>query len=179
MLISSSLIESWEAQIYNLIFTYKYEFFFGFVAIFAGRRLSRILLGHRFKKGSIITSPLLYFAFTGVSLYGLDTLDLLICSIAFLFGLVISTVFKHGVKFIRKKGTLYYKRSAAISLTWTFAFILRVYIEIFYDITQGFILSILLIFLTGLIIGEAFQIAIQKRMYESSVSDIMPAIQEK
>ena len=179
MLISSSLIESWETLIYSIIFQYKYEFFFGFVAIFVGRRISRIILGHRFKRGSIITSPLLYFAFSGISLYGLDTLSLLYCSIAFFFGLLISTVFKHGVVFIRKKGQLYYKRSALISLTWTTAFVVRVYIEIFYDITQGFVLSVLLIFLTGLIIGEAFQIAIQKRLYESSVSDIMPAIQEK
>ena len=179
MLIPQNLVENIENQIYTLIFRYKIEFFAAFVIIFVGRRLIRLYYGHRFRPGTLVTSPLLYFIFSGVSLLGLNLVGLLYCSIAFFFGLIISTVFKHGVVFVRKKGVLFYKRSALISLTWTTAFVSRVYIEIFYDITQGSVISILLIFLTGLIIGEAFQIAIQKRLYESSVAEVMPEIQEK
>ena len=165
-------IQGLENTAYQIIFAYKLEFFVAFVVIFAGRRFLRIIYGHKFKTGTLITSPLMYFAFSGISLLGIDLLGLLYCSVAFFFGLMISTVFKHGVKFYRKNNVIYYKRSAVISLTWTAAFIARVYIEIFYDITQGLVLAIFLIFLSGLILGEAFHIGIQKRIYENSDSDL-------
>ena len=179
MIIPKNLVDNIENQIYVVIFKYKIEFFAAFVFIFVGRRILRLVYGHKFRPGTLVTSPFLYFVFSGISLLGLDLLGLLYCSIAFFFGLLISTLFKHGVKFYRKDNVIYYKRSAMISLTWTVAFVARIYIEIFYDLTQGLVLDIFLIFLSGLIIGEAFHIGIQKKLYESPVGDAMPPIDEK
>jgi len=63
-------------------------------------------------------------------------------------------------------GALYYKRSILIVVAWTGAFILRLYLLLFYDITAGLFLGVILTYLTGIIIGEVFQIAIQKRLFD-------------
>ncbi|MCL5731844.1 MAG: hypothetical protein M1285_00810, partial [Candidatus Thermoplasmatota archaeon] len=76
--------------------------------------------------------------------------------------------FKGQVKFFEKKKILHYRRSPIIGLAWTIAFVVRIYLLIYYDVTAGFFLSIILSYLSGLILGEAFQIAIQKRMFEFS-----------
>ncbi len=161
-----STADSIESLAYSILFRYKDIFFSGFVAIFVGRRILRITLGGKYSARSLVLSPLMYLAFTGATYIGLSTLDLLACSIAFAVGLGLSSVFKNQVKFFEKKEKLHYRRSPVIGLAWTTAFVTRIYLLIYYDLTAGFFLSIILSFLSGLILGEAFQIAIQKRTFE-------------
>ena len=164
----TQLSDTIESIAYSIIFRYKDIFFGAFVAIFVGRRIIRISLGGRYSVRSLIFSPLLYLAFTGATYVGLTTVELLACSIAFALGLGLSSLFKGQVKFFEKKKILHYRRSPLIGLAWTIAFVVRIYLLIYYDVTAGFFLSIILSYLSGLILGEAFQIAIQKRMFEFS-----------
>ena len=160
------LVENLEAMAYSFLFKYKDIFFAAFVAIFVGRRIIRIGYGGRYSTRSLIFSPLFYFGFTGATYVGLSTIDLLICSIAFALGLGLSSVMKGQLKFFERKGELHYKRSPLVGLAWTIAFVIRVYLLIYYDITAGFILSVILSYLSGLIVGEVFQIAIQKKLFD-------------
>lgn len=164
----TQLSDTIENIAYSIIFRYKDIFFSAFVAIFVGRRIIRIIMGGRYSVRSLIFSPLLYLAFTGATYVGLTTIELLACSIAFALGLGLSSLFKGQVKFFEKKKILHYRRSPIIGLAWTIAFVMRIYLLIYYDVRAGFFLSIILSYLSGLILGEAFQIAIQKRMFEFS-----------
>lgn len=162
----TALADSIETIVYSILFRYKDIFFGAFVAIFVGRRILRITYGGKYSVKSLVFSPLLYLAFTAATYIGLTTIELLACSIAFALGLGLSSVFKGQVKFFERRESLHYRRSPIVGLAWTTAFILRIYLLIYYDVTAGFFLSIILSYLSGLILGEAFQIAIQKRIFE-------------
>lgn len=161
-----NFMENYENIVLSILFQYKVEFFAAFVLLFVGRKIYRANRGGRYTRIGLVMSPLLYLAFTGFTFYGLNLEGLLICTIAFAFGLGLSSALKNQLFFFEKKGQLYYKRSAFTVLGWTGAFVLRLYLFIFYDITVGLLLSIILSYITGLFTGEAFQIAIQKRMFD-------------
>lgn len=162
----SSLAQSYENIFLGFLFEYKLEFFGIFVMVFVGRRLYRAVKGGKYTSMGLILSPLLYLLFTSFTFIGLGLLGLMICSVAFAFGLALSGILKGQLHFFEKQGQLYYKRSITIVVGWTVAFVLRLYLFIFFDITVGLILSLILSYISGLIIGEAFQIAVQKRIFD-------------
>lgn len=166
MSLITGTIDPIENLVYAFIFGHRIEFFATFVLVFVGRKLLRAIYGGRYTNIGLIISPLLYLGFTAFTFIGLGLLGLMLCSVGFAFGLGLSGILKGQLHFFEKNGQLYYKRSVAVVLVWTAAFVLRLYIFIFYDITVGLVLSIILSFLTGLIIGEAFQIAVQKRIFD-------------
>lgn len=163
---TDSLIHTLENQVYFFLFKYRIEFFAVFVLMFAGRRLYRAVNGSRYTTMGLIMSPLLYLAFTASTFIDLSLVGLMICSVAFAVGLGISGALKGQLHFFERKGTLYYKRSVSIVIVWTVTFVMRLYLLLFYDITIGLLLSIILSFITGVIIGEAFQIAVQKSIFD-------------
>lgn len=162
----SVLVKSYEALILSFLFEHRLIFFAGFIGLFVGRRTYRALKGGKYTRKGLVLSPLMYLAFTSFTYIGLDLVGLLICSIAFAFGLGLSGLLKGQLHFFTKNNQLYYKRSIAIVAGWTVAYVFRLYLFIFYDVTVGLILSIILSYLTGLIIGEAFQIAIHKSLFD-------------
>lgn len=162
----TALIESYESIILGFLFEYKLVFFTAFIALFVGRKMYRALKGGRYTRRGLVLSPLMYLAFTSFTYLGLSLVGLLICSISFAFGLALSSVLKGQLHFFTKNNQLYYKRSITIVVGWTVAFVMRLYLFIFYDITVGLVLSIVLSYITGLIIGEAFQIAVQKSLFD-------------
>ncbi|MEM0158693.1 MAG: hypothetical protein QW812_04195 [Thermoplasmataceae archaeon] len=166
MLNPESLINQIESAAYLIMFRYRIEFFLIFSIVFAGRKFIHVFRGHRYSSRSLVLSPLLYFAFSTAALYGFNSLDILISSIAFLMGLMFSSFVRSGVRFYEREGVLYYRRSFLIVLVWTAAFLVRIYVLLFYDITAGLFLGVILTALTGLIIGEAFQIAVHKRLFD-------------
>ncbi len=159
-------IPSLEALFYSFLFQYKIEFFAIFVSVFVGRRIFRATAGGKYSTSSLIFSPLMYLAFTASTYIDLTLEGLLICFILFAVGLGLSGPLKGQLKFFEKGGQLYYKRSLWIVMGWTVAYVIRLYMLIFVDITAGLILSAVLSYITGLIIGEVFQIAIQKRIFD-------------
>lgn len=165
-----ALVGAYETQFLTFLFQYKVEFFAAFVIVFVGRKIYRANRGGRYTRANLIMSPLLYLAFTSFTLYGLGIKGLLVCSIAFATGLALSGVLRNQLHFFERNGQLYYRRSLYTVLGWTVAFVLRLYLFIFYDITVGLVLSIILAYITGLFTGEAFQIAIHKRMFDEEKS---------
>ncbi|MDS0257389.1 DUF1453 family protein [Thermoplasmatales archaeon AK] len=161
-----TLLNQIESTAYRILFEYKLEFFAAFTLVFVGRKFLHVFRGHRYSSRSLIVSPVLYFGFATASLYGFNSLGILLSAVAFLLGLIFSSFIKSGVKFYEMDGALYYKRSILIVVAWTGAFILRLYLLLFYDITAGLFLGVILTYLTGIIIGEVFQIAIQKRLFD-------------
>ena len=159
-------IPSLEALFYTFLFTYKIEFFAAFVTVFVGRRLFRVTSGGKYTKMGLFLSPLMYLGFTSVTYIDLDLVSLLICTVFFAIGIGLSGPLRGQLKFFEKESQLYYKRSIWITMGWTVAYVLRLYLLIFFDVTAGLILSVILSYLTGLIIGEAFQIAVQKRIFD-------------
>lgn len=159
-------IPSLEALFYSFLFKYKIEFFAAFVTLFVGRRLFRATAGGKYTGSGLILSPLMYLAFTSSTFIGLNLVDLLICVVFFAIGLGLSGPLRGQLKFFERGGQLYYKRSLWIVMGWTVAYVMRLYMLIFFDITVGVVLSAILSYITGLIIGEAFQIAVQKRMFD-------------
>lgn len=165
-----SIVGGYETQVLSFLFQYKFEFFAAFVIVFVGRKIYRANRGGRYTRAGLIMSPLLYLAFTSFTLYGLGLLGLLDCTIAFAIGLALSGALKNQLHFFERNGQLYYRRSVFTVLGWTVAFVLRLYLFIFYDITVGLVLSIILAYITGLFTGEAFQIAVHKRMFDEKKS---------
>ncbi len=159
-------IHSMVALFYSFLFTYKIEFFAAFVTVFVGRRLLRVTSGGKYTKMGLFLSPLMYLVFTSVTYIGLDLESLLICTVFFAIGIGLSGPLRGQLKFFEKEKQLFYKRSIWITMGWTVAYVLRLYLLIFYDVTAGLVLSIILSYLTGLIIGEAFQIAVQKSIFD-------------
>ena len=170
----SNLVPVLESFFFSYLFRYRIEFFVAFVLVFVGRRLYRAVYGGKYTNIGLVLSPLLYLAFTSFTFIGLGLVGLLICFIAFAFGLGLSGVLKGQLHFFERESLLYYKRSVSVVLVWTVAFVLRLYMFIFYDITVGLILSAILSYITGLIIGEAFQIAVQKRLFDYQKSHSVP-----
>ncbi|MCL4337758.1 MAG: hypothetical protein M1129_05585 [Candidatus Thermoplasmatota archaeon] len=159
-------IPSLEALFYFYLFTYKIEFFTAFVGIFVGRKVIRATAGGKYTRSGLVISPLMYLAFTASTFIDLNLVGLLVCAVFFAIGIGLSGPLRGQLKFFEKNGQLYYRRSIWVTMGWTVAFVLRLYMLIFFDITVGLILSAILSYITGLIIGEAFQIAVQKRMFD-------------
>lgn len=172
----TSLVGNYESEVLSFLFQYKVEFFVAFVLIFVGRKIYRANRGGRYTRTGLILSPLGYLAFTGFTYLGLSIAGLLICSISFAFGLGLSGTLKGQLHFFEKEGQLYYRRSVLTVLGWTVAFVLRLYLFIFYDITVGLVLSIILSYIAGLFLGEAFQIAIQKRIFDHKKETMRPKL---
>lgn len=162
----TSSIPALEALFYSFLFKYKIEFFAAFVTVFVGRRIFRATAGGKYTRSGLVLSPLMYLAFTSSTYIDLSLVGLLICAIFFAIGIGLSGPLRGQLKFFEKDGQLYYQRSLLIVMGWTVAYVLRLYILIFYDVTVGLILSVILSYITGLIIGEAFQIAVQKRLFD-------------
>ncbi len=165
-----ALVGTYETQVLTFLFEYKLEFFLAFVIVFVGRKIYRANRGGRYTRTGLVMSPLLYLAFTSFTFYGLEMVGLLACSISFATGLALSGTLKNQLHFFERNGQLYYRRSVYTVLGWTVAFVLRLYLFIFYDITVGLVLSVILAYITGLFTGEAFQIAIHKRMFDEEKS---------
>lgn len=165
-----ALVGTYETQVLTFLFEYKLEFFAAFVMVFVGRKIYRANRGGRYTRTGLVLSPLLYLAFTGFTFYGLAMEGLLACSIAFATGLALSGTLKNQLHFFERNGQLYYRRSVYTVLGWTVAFVIRLYLFIFYDITVGLVLSIIMAYITGLFTGEAFQIAIHKKMFDEEKS---------
>lgn len=159
-------VEGYENIFLIFLFKYKFEFFAAFVGLFVGRKLYTANRGGRYTRTRLVSSPLLYLSFTVFTFYGIQLVGLLICTISFAVGLGLSGLLENQLSFFEKNDQLYYKRSLFTVLGWTGAFILRLYLFIFYDITAGLILSVILSYISGLFIGEAFQIAIHKRLFD-------------
>ena len=159
-------VPSLELLFYSFLFRYKIEFFSAFVAVFVGRRIFRATAGGKYSRSGLVISPLMYMAFTASTFIDLTPVGLLICFIFFAVGIGLSGPLRGQLKFFEKEGQLYYKRSLWIVMGWTVAYVIRLYMLIFVDITAGLILSAVLSYITGLIIGEVFQIAVQKRMFD-------------
>ena len=159
-------VPSIEALFYSFLFTYKIEFFVAFVAVFVGRRLFRATAGGKYTRSGLVLSPLMYLAFTASTFIDLSLEGLLVCAVFFAIGIGLSGPLRGQLKFFEKSGQLHYRRSLWITMGWTVAYVLRLYMLIFIDITVGLVLSAILSYITGLIIGEAFQIAVQKRMFD-------------
>lgn len=162
----ASMVGNYESEFLTFLFQYKVEFFLAFVLLFVGRKVYRANRGGRYTRTGLVLSPLGYLAFTGFTYIGIGIIGLLICSIAFAFGLALSGTLKGQLHFFERNGQLYYRRSVFTVLGWTVAFVFRLYLFIFYDITVGLILSVILSYIAGLFLGEAFQIAIHKRMFD-------------
>lgn len=165
-------IPSIEALFYSFLFKYKLEFFAGFVILFVGRRIFRATAGGKYTRSGLVLSPLMYLAFTASTFIGIDLVGLLVCTVFFAIGIGLSGPLRGQLRFFEKDGLLYYRRSILIVMGWTVAYVFRLYLLIFEDLTVGLILSVILSYITGLIIGEAFQIAVQKRMFDFNKSHL-------
>lgn len=157
---------TYQSMVLAFLFEYKLEFFVAFVLVFVGRKIYRANRGGRYTRTGLVLSPLLYLAFTAFTFYGLGMIGLLDCTIGFAVGLGLSGALKNQVHFFEQNGQLYYRRSVYTVLGWTVAFVFRLYLFIFFDITVGLVLSIIMSYITGLFTGEAFQIAIHKMKFD-------------
>jgi hypothetical protein len=159
--------ESIYNSVYAQVLSHKLVSFLAIVVIFLSRKIVRALHGGRFTGRSLVVGPLLYIIFTIAADYGISLLSTIFVILAFLFGMYISIHTGKGVTFFTRNDLPYYKRPLWVIGVWSIAFIGRMVIIFYFPGYDDSFFSVLLGFATGLIIGEAMQIAWQHRRVAS------------
>ena len=108
--------------------------------------------------------PVLYFII-GLAILSYDFSFLPLVLLAIVAGFVVGIRYGGGVTFFFRDGTLYYKRSVLLYVVWLSLFVIRIAFEFFYfDNFYGIlIVDNLLMFSSGLLIGEAYHIISKAR----------------
>ena len=132
-----------------------YEFLI-ILAIVIILRIIRTINGQRFSN-RIFTLPVLYaiimaFFFVYLTIPQI-AVSAALAAVAIPLGLRLS----ENPEFFYRNQTLYFKRSVLLTIIWLGGFIIRIFFELFYSTTNNladFIITALLAFTLGLIIGE-------------------------
>ena len=141
------------AQFFSFLF---FLIFIGFILFISSIRVVR---GSKYSEGSVMNRPIFYLIYSIIfSLASLpDFLSLVLIPFDIVAGYLVGKRYGGDVSFFIKNGYLYYKGSIFIYVLWLSFFILRILIEIFYpnNFYAIFIVNNLLLFSTGLLLGEA------------------------
>ncbi len=136
------------------------------IAVVVTMRMYRGIKGAKFSKSRLFRTPVIYFVLTAFSLlayYGAQYFYYLVTGAIAMFAIGTLIGLKHasGVEFFERDGTTHYRRAPYILLVWMAAFIARIFLEFAYPnlVYVALLVTLLLSFSTGLILGEALHIS--------------------
>lgn len=147
------------------------------VIFIIARRMQKGIQGRKFAGWRIVFFPLLYILIT-LYVVELDWKDFGIyidisISLLLVIGLMTGLKFGGSVSFFKKGNDLYFKRSPYIISIWAVSFIARITIEyvfpqllLYTEVVDG-----LLVFTSGLVVGETFHILTKKKKYEENITE--------
>ena len=132
-----------------------YEFLIIFALIII-LRIRRTINGQRFSN-RIFTLPVLYTIIMIFFFVYLTALQIAISVILAIVAIPLGLRISENPEFFYRNQILYFKRSVLLTIIWLGGFIIRIFFELFYSTTNNladFIITALLAFTLGLIIGE-------------------------
>ena len=132
-----------------------YEFLIIFALIII-LRIRRTINGQRFSN-RIFTLPILYAIIMIFFFVYLTALQIAISVILAIVAIPLGLRISENPEFFYRNQILYFKRSVLLTIIWLGGFIIRIFFELFYSTTNNladFIITALLAFTLGLIIGE-------------------------
>jgi len=149
----TSSAQASEAQFFSFLF------FLIFIAFILFISSIRVVRGSKYSEKSVMNRPIFYLIYSIIfSLASLpDFLSLILIPFDIVAGYLAGRKYGVNVSFFIKDDYLYYKGSIFIYVLWLSFFIIRVLVEIFYpnNFYAIFIVNNLLLFSTGLLLGEA------------------------
>ncbi len=160
-------------------------YFLALVAIVLVLRLRRSINGQRFSE-RIFVLPLIYVLILLSFVFDLTIYEVLVSISLAAVAVPLGTRASENAEFFYRGTILYFKRSVLLTIIWLGGFIVRAFLEIFYTTTDNlvtFIVTALLFFTLGLIIGERFTIytkgkEILKTGKIPSKDEIQPAFED-
>jgi len=144
----------------------------GFIAVILLLRIRRSIKGQKFRMYRVIVYPFIYLAISVYSYYLDPSLILAILFIILVFlGLIVGDISGGNIKFFDRDEKTYYKRSSYISTIWTVSFISRIALEVYYpsSFLANSAITLILVFTTGLLIGEGINIYMAYKIYRGSI----------
>jgi hypothetical protein len=127
----------------------------------------RTTKGRKYSPLSVLSQPLIYLVLGGILVFS-NQATLLMAFLGTITGFVIGIIFGRGVLIFRNDGELYYKRSIFVYLIWLSLYLLRALINILsINQTSIEVVDILIMFSSGLLIGESLNVIKKARKYMS------------
>ena len=135
-------------------------YFLALIAIVLILRIRRTLNGQRYSN-RIFTLPIIYGLILLSFILTLTLEEIVIAIVLALAAVPMGSRISENPEFFFRNQVLYFKRSVLLTVIWLGGFIVRVFLEIFYSTGNNlvnFIVTGLLAFTLGLIIGERYMI---------------------
>ena len=135
-------------------------YFLALIAIVLILRIRRTLNGQRYSN-RIFTLPIIYGLILLSFILTLTLEEIVIAIVLALAAVPMGSRISENPEFFFRNQVLYFKRSVLLTVIWLGGFIVRVFLEIFYSTGNNivnFIVTGLLAFTLGLIIGERYVI---------------------
>jgi len=128
----------------------------------------RSLSGTRYRGWRVFLRPGIYLLLALI-LLALDPKAWILSTLAGIAGVVTGTELGSSVNFYYNGVQLYYRRSPTVYLIWLAVFLLRVFLSTWINLgTQGLqLLDALLLFSSGLLLGESYHILFKAREFKA------------
>ena len=134
--------------------------------------LIRVILalhGEKFSETRIFLMPAIYSLFLVITYYTTSLFQIYFSLALAIIGILLGVLLSKKAKVFEKKGRTYYKRSLSVSTLWTVIFGINLLSPLYYpQYYYPVILSVLLVIVTGMIIGQAVRIFGKFKRYERS-----------
>ncbi|MFG1519453.1 MAG: hypothetical protein AAE977_03095 [Thermoplasmataceae archaeon] len=113
--------------------------------------------------------PTIYALFLLVTYYTTSLLEIYFSFALAAIGILLGALLSNKARIFEKKGKIYYKRSLAVSTLWTVLFGVNLLTPLYYpQYYYPAVFSVLLVILTGMIVGQAFRILGKFKKYEKT-----------
>jgi FtsH-binding integral membrane protein len=135
-------------------------YFLIIIALILILRVRRTLNGQRYSN-RIFTLPIIYALILLSFIVTLTIEEIIIAVVLAVVAIPLGIRLSVNPEFFFRNNVLFFKRSVVLTIIWLAGFIARVFLEIFYstgDNAINFIITGLLAFTLGLIIGERYMI---------------------
>jgi membrane protein CcdC involved in cytochrome C biogenesis len=135
-------------------------YFLVVIALVLILRVRRTLNGQRYSN-RIFTLPIIYAIILLTFIVTLTIEEILIAVVLAVVAIPLGIRLSLNPEFFFRNNVLFFKRSVLLTIIWLGGFIIRIFLEIFYptgDNFINFIITGLLAFTLGLIIGERYMI---------------------
>jgi hypothetical protein len=132
-------------------------------------RVFLALHGEKFSETRIFFMPTIYALFLLVTYYTTSLLEIYFSFALAAIGILLGALLSNKARIFEKKGKIYYKRSLAVSTLWTVLFGVNLLTPLYYpQYYYPAVFSVLLVILTGMIVGQAFRILGKFKKYEKT-----------
>ena len=157
----SSTVSNSQLQLY---------YFLVIIALVLIIRIRRTLNGQRFSN-TIFTMPVLYALILLSFIYALTLEEILISVALAAAAIPLGMRVSENPEFFFREQILYFRRSIMLTVIWIGGFLVRTFLEIFYSTGNNFVdfvVTALLTFTLGLIIGERYVIYNKGKVIQQS-----------